>query len=124
MQLHNKNNWSPEWEELAGRREQKLCCCLSFILLHVLSQSLHLLLIARAAVQLLSYLVQSMHRNVGGLDVLQVPLSIVLEIIGDAEPVKEMWGGYLLLGLLISPPAAGAGDVPKESGHRVINSSD
>lgn len=48
-----------------------------------------------------------MHRNVGGLDVLQVPLSIVLEIIGDAEPGKDMWGGYLLLGLLISPSSRG-----------------
>lgn len=48
-----------------------------------------------------------MHRDVGGLDVLQVSLSIVLEIIGDAEPVKEMWDGYLLLGLVISPSSWG-----------------
>lgn len=30
-----------------------------------------------------------MHRNVGGFNVLQVSLSIILEIIGDAEPVKQ-----------------------------------
>lgn len=95
VQLHNKNSWSPEWEELVGRREQRLCCCLSLVLLHVLPGA--------AAVQLFSYLVQSMHRNVGGLDVLQVSLSIALEIVGDAEPVREMWRGYLLPGLVMSP---------------------
>lgn len=129
-----------EWEEPAGRREQRLCCCLSLTLhrqrrrcstCSARASNCSRGLIPRAAVQLLSYLVQSMHRNVGGLDVLQVSLSIVLEIVGDAEPVKEVWGGYLLLGLVISPSSWGwvcprgvwAGYVPGESGHTVINSS-
>lgn len=37
----------------------------------------------------LSYLIQRVHRDVGGFDVLQVSLSVVFEIIGDAEPAKQ-----------------------------------
>lgn len=37
----------------------------------------------------LPYLIQSMHRNVGSFNVLQVSLSIIPEIIGDAEPARQ-----------------------------------
>lgn len=73
--------------------------------------------------QLLPYLVQSMHRNVGCLDVLQVSLSIIFEIIGDAEPVREMWGGLSPPGAGYLPQQLGLGMSPGESGHTVINSS-
>lgn len=37
-----------------------------------------------------------MHRNVGGINVLQVSLCIILEIVGDTEPTGKHGSGYLV----------------------------
>lgn len=58
-----------------------------------------------------THLAQRMHRNVRGIDVTQVTLSIVLEIVGDAEP-----GGCRLVGVSY-PPRPLAPATPCAGGH-------